>query len=272
MLGTLSFELDGKLLQPNLGQRGCLFASYLIQFKGPHRRDYLVDLFWPDLTPEKARCAFNNATWRLRRLLELDPTVGGDRLRRIGDDLTLEHSAHLRADTHELSWAANRVMQHEKGEPLGPDEEIAAANSVQNYRGPFLEGMDFHWILPERGHLHELCVKIQNHLVRLSVSRGDHEGALIHAQRMAAVDPLNERVHGDLMLLLLLIGRQADAVRCYERLESLLRTELAIRPMPETQRLADLIKSGAVFGEINTLTASRFRLASIGGRNLTNAA
>src|SRR5882724_13010953 len=92
MLGTLSFELNGTLLRPDLGQRGSLLVSYLIQFNGPHRRDNLLDLFWSDRAPDKARSAFNNVTWRVRKLLQLDPNVGGDKLRRIGDDLTLEPS------------------------------------------------------------------------------------------------------------------------------------------------------------------------------------
>ncbi len=272
MLGTLSFELDGELLRLTLGERGCLLTCYMVQFKGLHRRDHLTELFWPDLPQDKARAAFNNATWRLRKFLHLDPAVGGDKLRRIGDDFLLENCDQIRADTHELSWAANRVMQHERGEALRPDEETAIANSVLNYRGPFLEGIDLPWVLPERAHLHELCSRIQNHLIRASVARKDYESALLQARRMASVDPLNEHIHGDLMLLLLLIGRQADAVRCYERLQVSLRTELGIKPMPETQRLADLIRSGDVFDQIDTLVAARFRRTAAGEGPMVDAA
>jgi DNA-binding SARP family transcriptional activator len=272
MLGTLSVELDGTLLRINLGQPGFLFTCYLVQFKGLHRSDQLIELFWPSLPVEKGRAALNNTTWRLRKLLQLDPSVGAARLARLGDDLILEHSESLRVDTHELSWAANRVMEHEKGHVLNADEEIAIANSVQNYRGPFLDGMDCPWILPERAHLHELCARIRCFLVRLAVSRGDYASALLQAQRMVAVDPFNEHIHGDLMLLLLRIGRQAEAVRSYERLAELLRVELGIKPMPQTKRLVELIRTGDVFNEIDALMAARFGYPGAGSLDLTTAA
>jgi|KBSSwiStaDraftv2_1062776.scaffolds.fasta_scaffold41303_2 DNA-binding SARP family transcriptional activator len=272
MLGGLSVELDGSLLRINLGQPGFLFTCYIVQFKGLHRSDHLIELFWPQLPAEKGRAALNNATWRLRRLLQLDRNVGADKLFRLGDDLVLEPCDQIRADTHDLLWAANRVMQHEKGNAPGADEEVAITNSVLNYRGPFLEGMDAPWILPERAHLHELCARVQNYLIRLSVSRGDYESALLQSRRMAAVDPLNERVHGDLMLLLLRIGRQAEAVRCYERLEEMLRAELGIKPMPETQRLVSLIKTGDVFSQIDDLLATHFRHTPSGPPGLITAA
>lgn len=272
MLGTLSFELNGELLRLRLGEQGSLLTCYLVQFKGLHRRDHLTELFWPDLVEEKARAAFNNATWRLRKVLQLDPAVGGDRLRRIGEDFMLENCEQIRADTHELSWAANRVMEHERGNALRPDEETAIANSVLNYRGPFLEGIDLPWVLPERARLQELCARIQNYLIRASVARKDYETALLQARRMESADPLNEHIHGDLMLLLLLIGRQADAVRCYEKLQVSLRSELGIKPMPETQRLADLIRSGDVFNQIDALVAARFRCAGTGAGPMVDAA
>jgi len=272
MLGALSVELDGVMLRINLGQPGYLFACYIVQFKGLHRADHLIELFWPQLPPEKGRVALNNAAWRVRKLLQLDRNVGADKLFRLGDDLILEQCDQIRADTHELGWAANRVMQHEKGNALGADEEVTITNSVLNYRGPFLEGMEAPWILTERARLHELCARIQNFLVRLSVSRGDYESALSQSQRMATVDPLNERIHGDLMLLLLRIGRQAEAVRCYERLEELLRAELGIKPMPETQRLVSLIKTGDVFSQIDDLLATHFRYTAASAPGLTTAA
>jgi DNA-binding SARP family transcriptional activator len=272
MLGTLSFELDGTLLRLNLGHRGSLFACYMVQFEGLHRRDHLIELFWPDLSYERARAAFNTATWRLRKLLEIGSPTGDDCLLRIGDDLMLERTAHIRADTYDLVWAANRVSELVRSDRLPAEDESAMVDTIENYRGPLLEGMDCDWILHERERLHELCVRVQSYLLRLNVLRGDHELALARAQRMAALDPLNERIHCELMLLLLLTGRQAEAIRCYERLERTLRADLAIRPMPETTRLADLIKTGDVFREIETLTAARFRLGGKGDCGLGVAA
>ena len=66
------------------------------------------------------------------------------------------------------------------------------------------------------------------------------------------------------MLLLVLNGQRAEAIRAYERLVVLMRSELNIEPMPETKRLHAAIVSGGVFERLNELTDNYFAHPSEG--------
>jgi DNA-binding SARP family transcriptional activator len=64
------------------------------------------------------------------------------------------------------------------------------------------------------------------------------------------MDALRESVQRDVMLLLVLNGQRVEAIRIYQRLARLLKSELDIEPMPETKRLHDDIRSGEIFRHI----------------------
>src|SRR3954467_9079489 len=76
-------ELRGLLAQP---KRAALLAYLtLASPRGPHRRDKLVALFWPELDDDHARNALSQAVRFLRR------SLGGSVLAsRNGDELSVE--------------------------------------------------------------------------------------------------------------------------------------------------------------------------------------
>jgi DNA-binding SARP family transcriptional activator len=59
---------------------------------------------------------------------------------------------------------------------------------------------------------------------------GWHDEAVPHLRALAADDPLNERVHARLMIALAGSGRQAEALRIYERLRRRLDDLLGVMP------------------------------------------
>jgi DNA-binding SARP family transcriptional activator len=167
MLGSLSFEADQQLIRPELGHSGSLLACYLLQFPDRlHRCARLVDLFWPDLAPDKARSAFNTAKWRLRKLLSEHSE--SEFVLRIADDLMFKGSPSVVVDTHTLDRAAKSIPCHASAESLTQEDEDRIANAVLAYSGPFLEGEDGEWILQERKRLQASLLKAAVHLMRVS--------------------------------------------------------------------------------------------------------
>src|SRR3954453_16245015 len=147
-------------------------------------------------------------------------------------------------DTHRLETASRCVLLQLKANPLiGVDmTEINAV--VEAYGGPFLDGCDDEWVLQERERLHCLFVRSTFELMRSAAIQHRYERALDFGRRILATDPLRESVQRDVMLLLVLNGQPAEAVRSYKKLVALLKTELNIGPMPETERLYGQILSG----------------------------
>lgn len=260
MLGGLSLHDNQGLIRLDLGHRGSLLACYLLQFPDRlHRCARLVDLFWHDLAPEKARSAFNTAKWRIGRLLSAHGA--GELLVRVAEDLLLKSSPSIVVDTHTLDTAAASIAANASAGDLTQEEEERISSAVLAYSGPFLDGEDGEWILQERRRLQGSLVKAATFLMRASVARQNYDRALEFARRIEAVDPLNEASHLDLMLLLLLSGRQAEALQDYQLLAHTLRTELGINPMPEIAHLANAIRSGEIFPHLPERVHRRFSVA-----------
>lgn len=60
-----------------------------------------------------------------------------------------------------------------------------------------------------------------------------HERVLPRLEALARAEPLNERVHAQLMIALASTGRQAAALRLHEDLRRRLDEQLGVRPGPE---------------------------------------
>jgi DNA-binding SARP family transcriptional activator len=260
MLGGMSFSVDGSVVRSDLGQAGRLLACYLFEFSGrAHRRERLADLFWRDADPNKARSALNTAIWRIRKVLELGSKGAAQHLITIGDDVLLEPSGSFRIDTHQLERAFQRVL-NATSKSFTDEETLTAYSAVDEYKGPFLDGHDDEWILQERERIHCIFVRATFALMRDAATRGELERGLEWGRKILAVDPLRESVQREVMLLLALNGQRVEAIRMYKRLVALLKSELDIAPMPETERLHNDILSGKIFENTRDLTALQLNL------------
>lgn len=259
LLGGMSFSVNGTLVKSDLGPAGRLLACYLFEFSGRlHRRERLADIFWGDAETEKARSALNTAIWRIRKILELGSKGAGRHLVTLGDDVILEPSDAVYIDTHRLENASRRVLNRLDGNPASERDIKDVGNAVESYAGPFLDGYDGDWVLQERERLHCLYVRSTFELMRVAATQGHHERALDFGRRILAIDMLRESVQRDVMLLLVLNGQRAEAIRMYRRLVETLKHELGIDPMPDTQKLHNDICTGKIFESLPNYISAQF--------------
>jgi len=259
LLGAASFAINGTIVRSDLGPGGRLLACYLFEFVGRvHRREQLAELFWGDSDPAKSRSALNTAIWRIRKLLELDGKTTARQLITVGSDVIFEQSRSVQVDTHQLQEACKRVPKQPGA--LSDQDEREISSAVDGYGGPFLEGHDNDWVLQERERLHCMFVRSTFELMRTTALRGHYERALDYGRRILATDALRENTQRDVMLLLVLNGQRAEAIRMYHRLRQLLRAELDIEPAPETKRLHQDIVSDAIFARIDEYAQAQFGL------------
>lgn len=259
LLGGVSFSANGAIVRSDLGPAGRLLACYLFEFAGRvHRRERLADLFWSEIDPDKARSALNTAIWRIRKMLELGAEGTARHLITMGDDVILEKSQLMQIDTHTLEAASRRVLSPLQVNPLAEVDLQEVGIAINGYIGPFLDGYDGEWVLQERERLHCLFVRSTFELMRAAATHGRYEHALDFGRRILATDPLRESVQRNVMLLLVLNGQRVEAIRAYQKLVALLRTELDIDPMPETKRLHRDILSGELFDVIGAYAQAKF--------------
>lgn len=255
MLGGFSIVVGGKLGHGELGANGRRLSAYLFAFPNSiHRRAKLVDLFWPDSDPHQARAAFSTALWRLRRLLAAEKDDGKAKIVATDHELLLEAIDDSFVDAHRF----HSVVAGAFGSGGARSDLEALDQAVGLYAGPFLDGDDDNWVLEKRERLHCLYVRALTELMHQLAEQGAYEDALVCGRRILASDPMRETIQRCVMLLYVLNGQRREAIRQFERCARVLRDDCDVEPMPETQDLASIIRSGEVFGRLPDLRHGLF--------------
>ena len=244
LLGASRVTRSNEQIWSDLGPAGRRLAGFLFTFPDrPHRRERLIDLFWPELDTDRGRRAMNSAMWRLRRLLGSAPEFEHRQsLRTVGPETILERSPWLDVDT----WA---LLETAEGILSGPqrDLELSGVKRIlavlYRYEGPFLDGEDAEWILEERERLHSLFVQSAMMIVRhLGLCARYHEAILL-ARHVLRFDPYREELVRHLLTLLALDERRIDAIRYYDHWIKMIRNELGISPLPATRAVIEEIRN-----------------------------
>jgi DNA-binding SARP family transcriptional activator len=258
LLGAGRVAANHEHIWSELGPAGRRMAGFLFTFPDrPHRREKLIDLFWPELDAERGRRALNSAVWRLRKLLA---SSSHDRechnLRTLGPETILERAAWLDVDT----WALLQIGQTTLDGPeadLGPSRIKDILSVVYRYEGPFLDGEEADWVLEERERLHSVFIQIALITVRHLGQHARHHEAIQLARHALRFDPYREELVRCLLVVLALDERRNDAIRYYDHWIGLIRRELDISPLPATRATIEEIRN---LHNVETLQHLRARL------------
>jgi TolB-like protein/DNA-binding SARP family transcriptional activator/Tfp pilus assembly protein PilF len=196
--------------------------------RGPHRRDTLLALFWPESDLAHARAALNQALYVVRTALGEQAIVSrGD-----GDVALDGDVVGCDAVAFETALDAGR-----------PGDALAL------YRGDLLEGFfvtgapEFErWLERERARLRERASQGAWALAEERAAAGDPDEAARWARRAAELVPADETVARRLMTFLSGLGDRVAAIRAYEAFESRLAREYELEPSAETRALAAAIR------------------------------
>ena len=198
---------------------------------GPHDRGRLAEHFWPGLADAQGR---NNLRQVLHQLRRTWPS----------------HSRYIHADEGTVSWlvpvqvdVADFAREFTRAQDAWQRGDRVAAKSaltsaLAHYDGPLLPACSDAWIEQRREQLHRQALQALDLLARLHEERRELREAIGAAERMVALDPLEERSSLRLMRLLALEGDRAGALRVYEALARALRQELDAPPTAEVQDAA----------------------------------
>ncbi|MBV9793579.1 MAG: AAA family ATPase [Actinobacteria bacterium] len=194
-------------------------------------RERLAGLLWPDADSERARAS-------LRRTLSVTQAATGDGLRVTRLAIALD-AERTRADVREFEALAAA------GDPAGLDQ------AARLYRDDFLSGFGLRdcpefddWQAATADRLRQRLAAVLEKLTSMGATSGDLDGAVAHAQRWLALDPLHEPAHQALIRLLAWTGQRSAALRQYRALVRTLDRELAVRPLPATTELYDDVRAG----------------------------
>jgi DNA-binding SARP family transcriptional activator len=236
LLGALSVQRDGVALPRFPSRRAGDLLCYLLLARGALcPREQLAGLFWGDHAEARARHCLNTALWRLQRVLGPADSAGRPYLRVAPRALGVNLDSDTWLDVAEFEA---RCQLAERVAVDAPARAAALyAEAVELYTGDLLPDCYDDWALVERERLQRLYLRALARLLDWHAARGEHDAALDYGGRILARDPLREEVQRDVISVLLAAGQPHAALRHYRACETILRRELGVEPMPETQAL-----------------------------------
>jgi SARP family transcriptional regulator, regulator of embCAB operon len=231
LCGRYAVEVDGVRIEGTLpGRRGRVLFAYLALQRGrPVPRDELLMAGWGDDVPAEAGNALSVLLSKLRH------SLGADRLRgRAEVELLLPPATFVdvQAALEGAHRAESAIAQGQWAKAWGP-----AGVAYHVATRPFLSGLEAPWIDQWRRRLEEVRVRGLECFAAAGLGLGGP--ALAQAEERARVltelAPYRETGYRILMEALERRGNPAEALRAYERLRALLRTELGVAPSPAVQ-------------------------------------
>jgi DNA-binding SARP family transcriptional activator len=249
LFGNLSIERDGQQLPRLPSKRVRHLLSYLL-LNGDtfHSREHLAGLFWGDRDDRQARHCLNTTLWRLQTVLGQPAGPGQPYLRADAQSIGFNAASDIRIDAIEFE---SRCRLADQVGAASPAEQAAFyRQAVGLYRGDLLPDCYEDWCLVERERFQRLYLRALARLLSYHAKRQEWSQAIECAARILECDPLREEIHRDLIGLYLSSGQPAAALRQYQTCAAILRRELGIDPMPETQRLL-----GGIMGAAGSIAA-----------------
>ena len=219
-LGSLDLQdAEGRALRTVVAQpkRVALLAWLALATpRGPHRRDSVLALFWPEQDAEHGRNALTQAVYFLRHSLGADAIVTGN-----GDEVGLR-----RGDF----WCDAIAFE----EAL---DQGRLAEALELYQGELLDGLHVseapefaRWLEEERARLAARHRRAMECAAEERERAGDFGGAVAWWRRLAAEDLYSSRIALRLMRALSAAGEPGAAIRHARIHEALLREELGVAP------------------------------------------
>lgn len=227
---------------------------YLAVEKEQQSRELLAELFWPESPPQKSYASLRNTLRRLQ--IALRPVSNSETtpillVTRTTIGLNPEVNVYLDIDDVQKAYAlATRNLSGRLPNAVSEDLDalLAAANCS---KGEFLAGFFLEdapafddWLTIQREVWQRRLSLVLDRLSEVQFAGGDFVGAIQSSAQWIALDPLNEAAYRRKMRAHFAAGERAKAMETYEVCRACLIRDLEIEPDPDTEALADRIRTG----------------------------
>lgn len=242
LLGELRVAFQDRPVEIWSSGRGrTVFEYLLVNRHSKVRRDRLMSMFWPEVSPDAARNSLNVAIHGLRQSLR---AAAGDTPVVIHQD-----QAYFIGPTFDI-WVDVEVFEEQlkaahqhlaSAELVQAEAAFEAATSL--YQGEFLADDPYEeWAMVTREHLRLCYLDALDRLGGLRLDSGDYAGCVAVCLKLLTCDSCREDAHCRLMRCYSRQGQVQLALRQYHSCAAALRAELDVAPAPATIELFDLLR------------------------------
>ena len=233
VLGPLQVEENGEALGLGGQRKRAVLALLLANTGRPVPIDRIVSEIWPEEPVASVRDSLYTYVSQLRKAL------GNDRIGRVDGCYRLDLT-----DTDEIDAVGFESAARQAGRLLGSDPEAASRlldSGLSLWRGRPYEGFeDLGSLVPEAARLEELRLDAIGDRIEAELATGGTPSAG-DVEKLCEEHPYRERLWGLLARTLYRADRQADAVRIFTRVRTILGEELGLGLSPELGRLEERI-------------------------------
>lgn len=235
LLGALDLRDDagGELRAVLVAPKRLALLAYLAAAtpRGFHRRDRILALLWPELTPERARQALRSTLHKLRQQL--------------GDGIVVARGAEELAVDGERLWCD--VVECERALEEGRLEDAAALHAGDMLAGFWLSDSPEleRWIEERRAALRRRVLGALRELAERESATGTHARAAEWTRRAASLAPDDEEVLRALMEALERGDDRLGALSAYRDFARRLQAEYDAAPSPATAAVAERIRAAS---------------------------
>ncbi|WP_407285777.1 BTAD domain-containing putative transcriptional regulator [Streptomyces sp. BP-8] len=241
VLGPMSARQDGHDLPLGPPRRRALLALLLIRLGRVVPTELLIEELWGEEPPRQAVATLQSHVSHLRRALQ--PASRPDRptvLRHRAPGYVLElDPEQIDACRFERLVAEGRRLLEER-DPLGARDRLSAALAL--WRGsPYAEFDGHPPLSDESSRLEHVRLTAVESCAEARLALGAAQEVAADLDREARRHPARERLVGHLMTALSQLGRQAEALKVYERTRVHLDEEFGVGTAAELRRVRTAI-------------------------------
>jgi DNA-binding SARP family transcriptional activator/energy-coupling factor transporter ATP-binding protein EcfA2 len=228
----------------------------------PQRRETLMTLLWPRMPERSARQNLRQIIYNLRRAIPDLPqkSEGGENsgeatvplLVANRQIIQLNPLADVSSDVYRFESLIENTQTHDHLDILLCHEcRRNLETAVDLYTGDFLA--DFYlddsnefeeWAEIQRQRYRRQALDALETLTTIATREASYAAAHAYAERQLIIDNLRESAYRQLMKILALNGRRAEALAVYERFSRLLAEELGMAPATRTTERYEQIRAG----------------------------
>jgi len=219
VLGPLRAVRDGVEIPVGAAKLRALAAALVVHAPAGVPVGELVAALWGERPPSSAHKTLQTYVMQLRRLLGPSAVLTENRRYHLG--------VEVRTDVQQFEVLIGEARA------LGDLQRRAAilARALSLWRGdPYPELDDWLAAIGRARRLHELRAQAQELRAEALIEAGMHGDCIAELEAMVVENPLRERRWELLMLALYHAGRQAEALRAYQRARSALIEQLGVEP------------------------------------------
>jgi ATP/maltotriose-dependent transcriptional regulator MalT/DNA-binding SARP family transcriptional activator len=240
LFGPPQLQIEGRPVGASVwrARRAFHLLVYLALHPRGSGKDELLEHFWPGRQLAAGRRNFHPTLSYVRSVL---PRTREPAILREGEYYRFNPAYPLTCDAWEMDLALDEARAAR--EPAARRRALERAAALAT--GPFLEGVYGAWAEELQARTRDRVEKLLVDLGAMCAKAGDHEAALGYFRRAAELDEFREATRLAMIEAMVKLGNRRAALAEYDKLKGLLRSELDVDPLPETEKAVQQLFASA---------------------------